>query len=146
MKTFKSADALKTAALQRGASASVGGVKFNSTADKVNAVFPVPLPEPEQPKPQPIIETVLIQEPPKQQDLAPIVQTAVDAMAASVKAVSIDNAKVMEEVAKVMEKISLQPQQTPQAPLETPAKHWRLKVNRNSRTGLMETCDIERIG
>lgn len=151
MKTFKSVDALKTAALQKGASASVGGIKFNSTADKVNAVqFPIPVPEPvqEQPKPEPIPEPPKPVEVPQAQDLAPIVQSAVDAMAASVSEVTKDSARVMSEVLKFTEQLALansSPTQTG-APADTPAKHWRLKVNRNQRTGLMESCDIERIG
>lgn len=55
MKVVKSAEALKRLALARGSSASVGGVKFNSTSDRVIAERtpksePKPAP-PEAPKP-----------------------------------------------------------------------------------------------
>jgi hypothetical protein len=140
MKTFKSTDALKQAALSKGASASVGGVKFNSTADKIAAV-PTPKPEPvKPPEPAPALSAAL-----PTPDLAPIVQSAVDAMAASVNIVTMDNAKVMAEVAKVMEKIAMQTTAPSAAPQADPAKAWKLKVNRDTR-GFMDTVDITRVG
>lgn len=146
MRTVKSTDALQLLALRKGASASVGGSQFNSTGDKVDAVRqtkPEPTPEP---KPEPVTEPTKAEQLP---DLAPIVQSAVDAMAASVSEVAKDNARVMGEVLKAVERITAV---TPSAPAGTqtispaaPDKNWRLVINRNLR-GVMETVDITRVG
>ena len=157
MKVVKSTDELKRMALARGVSASVGKTRFNlasvksSEAPKVEPKIdqvaepveepikaPDPTPEPPKEPPAPQVQPA--------QDLAPIVQCAVDAMAASVSEVAKDNARVMDAVVKAVARISApSPINFPeQVTPEPSAKHWRLKVNRDTR-GIMETVDIVRI-
>jgi type IV secretory pathway VirB10-like protein len=151
MKIVKSTEDLKRMALARGASASFGGAKFNSTEDRVSSrpIKPEPKPEPtpEPPKekpPEPRIEQ------PKAVDLAPIVQAAVNAMAASVSDIAKDNARVMQEVMKAVERITAAPPAalattSTSTVSEIAAKAWQLKVNRDTR-GFMDTVDIKQIG
>lgn len=150
MKTFKSAEALQRAALQRGVSATVGGRVFNTAGDRVAVDRPTKAPaKAEEPvAPEPIVVKIpeLVSARHEPIDLAPIVQGAVDAMASSVSEIARDNAKVMEEVVKAVQKITEIPAHMIAAPaaVEPASKHWRLTVNRNLR-GFMETVDIKKV-
>lgn len=152
MKTVKSANHLERLAFSRGASASLGDVRFNSSASKglltpaeVKALQPLEPIEPIEPiepvkvevKPEAPTE-IKAEVKPEPVDLAPILQSAVDAMAASVSEVAKDSARVMAEVCKAVERMSA-PEVEPKKPVQ-----WTLKVNRDLR-GLMETVDIKQV-
>ena len=154
MKTVKSTEDLKRFALSKGASASFGGERFNSTADKVVAVStPKPeaqpvsqvvIPDVAKTIPQPAAVDVL---PAIKDAMAPIIQCAVDAMAASVSDIAKDNARVMQEVMKAVERITTAPPAAAtntHAGSEFIAKAWQLKVNRDTR-GFMDTVDIKQV-
>lgn len=113
MKVVKSTNDLKRLALTKGASVSVGGVKFN--IDQVKAKVEPPEP----PKPP---------EPPQQTGNQDFVD-AVQAVAASNDELGKSNNLVMSELKKLLSK-------------QEPHKKWRLTVNRDTR-GVLQSIDVE---
>jgi len=140
MKTVKSSQALRSMALARGASTSIGKDKFNSAMEKVKAQKPEPkavvhIKEPEKvvekaiEKPEPRIEfkpEIIVQ------DVMPAVQASIDAFAANSLQTEKSNSAVMEEIQKAISKLS--------EPKSSPEK-WRLTVNRDTR-GILQSIDV----
>jgi len=139
MKTVKSSQALRSMALARGASTSIGKDKFNSAMEKVK---PTPKPEPKVVAPEPIKEPEKVVEKPEPriefkpeiivQDVMPAVQASIDAFAANSLQTQKSNSAVMEEIQKAISKLS--------EPKSSPEK-WRLTVNRDTR-GILQSIDV----
>jgi len=133
MKTVKSSEALKGLALTRGASASFGGGKFNSTGEKVKPSKPEPTPKPE-PIPEPKAEI-------KQEPILPALKevlTSIDGFAASTLKIEQSNQAVMVEIQKAVERMSI----APETPKPEPQK-WKLVVNRDTR-GVLQSIDVSK--
>jgi hypothetical protein len=149
MKTVKSREDLERLALSRGASASIGASRFNSTATTVAAVV--------QQKPAEQLVIPVAELAPKAPDPTPSTPTQVEvkvdvsdlagsvaAMGESLACIARDNAAVMEEVRKAMDRLACAPVTTPADNSSIREHAWKLKVNRDTR-GFMETVDITRV-
>lgn len=138
MKSVKSVSHLQTLALGKGASARVGGVTMNSTAERIQTAS--------QPKPEPVAPPEAPAKPvaePKSPDLLPALITSMDHIGACVKQsneAQSTNAEALTGLAKILEKLI---QQTPaqKAVGQEVAKQvivngWVMTVQRDTR-GLM---------
>lgn len=134
MKSVKSVSHLQTLALGKGASARLGGVTMNSTAERIQ---PSPA-KPSQPEPvKPVAAPTTPKPETRAPDLMPALLESVAAMgdyACQAQAAQDTNTRVLAEMGRVLEAIAKLPQ--PQPMQETAAKGWLLKVERDTR-GLM---------
>jgi methionine synthase II (cobalamin-independent) len=147
VRIVKSTDDLKRLALARGASASIGGAKFNSSSEQVADV--------KRPEEKKVSESLTLAKPETPEPAAkvapaeapgPSIQSAMDVIgeyATSADELSKSNAQVITEIQKAIAQLSQVAQPVAQVgDVQLPRRQWKLTVNRDTR-GLLQSIDVE---
>lgn len=142
MKTVKSAEILKGVALARGASASFGKERFNSTLSQVAtsaAAKPEPAAKPAQVAAESKPEVATAPQKEARQDPAiSVLAESIGELSEHALKIERSNSAVITEIQKAIERLSASPE-----PLKPVAQVWKLIVNRDTR-GLLQSIDVSK--